>query len=62
MKDEVIANPAPNVDEEVKGPDPAVWGDDSDRPSSVPVFSTSAVDEDGEPIEVKGPDPKVWKA
>lgn len=39
-----------------KGPDPAVWGDDKDRPSPRPEFV--ATDDAGNEIETKGPDPK----
>lgn len=44
--------------EEVKGPDPAEWGDDEDRPDPEPDHTTEQLDDEGNPMEVKGPDPE----
>jgi hypothetical protein len=56
----------------VKGPDPAVWGDDSTRPAPMaagepphvgPVLDEHGepvLDGNGDPVTVKGPDPAVW--
>lgn len=42
----------------VKGPDPEVWGDDDDRPTSEPYTAAEQLDEEGNPMEIKGPDPE----
>jgi hypothetical protein len=49
-----------DTDVEVKGPDPAVWGDDTERPSAEPEVDDVPRDDNGDPVEVKGPDPEVW--
>jgi hypothetical protein len=55
-----VPDPDPDIDhDEVKGPDPAVWGPDEDRPNPNPTY-VDPVDDNGNPMEVKGPDPDVW--
>jgi hypothetical protein len=49
-------------EDEVKGPDPKVWGHDKDRPAATPTDEELGIQregmkgDDGEPV--KGPDPK----
>lgn len=46
----------PKEPEEIKGPDPKVWGDDTNRPKAVPQNEETVVDG----VNVKGPDPEQW--
>lgn len=49
---------ADDVTVEVKGPDPAVWGDHEARLAE--DVAAGKIDPPVDGVEVKGPDPDVW--
>lgn len=57
MADEV-AGIRDAVEAEVKGPDPAVWGDHDERVAADVAAGKADPPVDG--VNVKGPDPEVW--
>jgi hypothetical protein len=68
-QDASFASPSGITDEvqvELKGPDPEIWGDDADRPPSLANqgsqgVEAGAIHNEGTQEEVKGPDPTLWE-
>lgn len=55
------------VQVELKGPDPEIWGPDEERPDSLANqgsqgVAAGTVQDEGTAEEVKGPDPDIWGA